>query len=416
MTSATIYPLQAARALALHSQGLAQPNPTGFKPGPAEIEAAVRKIGAVQIDTLQMVQRSQYLVLWSRLGAYNPRDFDRLIYDPAQRVLYEDWLHAASIIPLSEYRYSLPRKLNARQNPNSWYERWLAEGEHVQLIEQVLERIRQEGPLRTSHFKHNDLRRGAWWDWTPSKRALEWLFAFGDLMVTERVNFQRTYDLTERVLPAWVDTSIPTAEEVELHLAEMAVRCLGICTIDQAATYSYRRLAPHRLAIKELLKQGVIRTVNAEVLGDRVIEMVVHQDNLPLLQQAADGALPARRTTFLSFFDSLFWAKGRDEQFWGFLNHLEAYTPAPKRVYGYFSLPILYHDRVIGRFDPKLERKESVLRLKALHLEPGVAPDDEMTTELASAMHDFMHFHKARQIVIERSQPEVFGERLLAAM
>ncbi len=416
MSSNPIYALQTARALALHAQGLGRPNPPGYKPGLTEIEAAVRQVGAVQIDTLQMVQRSAYLVLWSRLGAYHPRDFDRLVYDPAQRVLFEDWLHAACILPLSEYRFGLPRKYKARQEPSTWYERWLSDGEHVDLMGTVMEHIRHAGPQRANHFKHEGLQRGAWWDWTPSKRALEWLFAYGDLMVSERVNFQRVYDLTERVLPAWVDTSLPSPEEVDRHWIETGVRCLGICSIDQAATYTYRRLSPTRLAAGSLLADGTLRCVNVRLLDGSVQEMVVHRDHLALLEQAADGALPARRTTFLSFFDSLFWAKDRDAQFWGFHNHLEAYTPAAKRVYGYYCMPILHHDRIVGRFDPKLERKQGLLALKALYLEPGVEPDEELVAGVAEAMRDFLHFHKASQLVIERSQPAGFGEKLLAAL
>lgn len=413
LNDSSVYPLEAARTLALHTQGLAQANPPGFKPGPADIEAVVRQIGAVQIDTLQMVQRSQYLVLWSRLGTYNPADFERLMYDPARRVLYEDWLHAASIVPLTEFRYSLPRKRSVRQIPSS---HWLAEGDHVQLMSEVLERIRQEGPLRTSHFKHNGPRRGAWWDWTPAKHALEWLFAFGDLMVSERVNFQRVYDLTERVLPDWVDTSLPTPEEVERYLAETAVRCLGICGLDQAATYSYRNLVPARAAMKRLLAEGVLQSVQVELLNGQTQEMVVHHSQRHLLEQAANGAIKAERTTFLSFFDNLFWAKGRDEQFWGFKNHLEAYTPAPKRAYGYFSMPILHRGRIVGQFDPKLERKQAVLRLRALHAGPGVILTDELLGDMGEAMRDFMRFHKANQLVVEASQPEEFGRRLLAAL
>lgn len=416
MTGEKVISLQAARTLALHTQGLARPNTPGSQSGMAEIEAAVRQVGALQIDTLHVVQRSHFIVLWSRLGSYQPRDFERLVYDPAHRVLYEDWLHAASILPLSEYRYSLPRKKRARQEPSSWYERWLADGENLNMMESVLEHIRLEGPARTKHFKSDGRRRGDWWDWSPAKRALEWYFAFGDLMVSERVNFQRVYDLTERVLPAWVDTNVPSEAEVDRHWAELAVRCLGICTVDQAATYTYRKAVPSRQAVKGLLAEGVLLPVQVSLADGRVQEMVVHSDHIAALEQAQSGEIKAMRTTFLSFFDSLFWAKGRDEQLWGFRNHLEAYTPAPKRVYGYFSLPILHHERIIGRLDPKLERKEAILRLKALHLEPGVELENELVTAVAGAMRDFMHFHKAQNLVIENSQPAEFGRNLLAAL
>jgi hypothetical protein len=134
---------------------------------------------------------------------------------------------------------------------------------------------------------------------------------------------------------------------------------------------------------------------------------------MPLLHQAADGALAAQRSTFLSPFDSLFWARDRDEQLWGFRQHLEAYTPAPKRQWGYFCLPILHRDRLVGRFDPKLERQARLLRLKALYLEPGLEPDDELVSDVAGALRDFMCFHQADNLVIERSQPAELGARLL---
>lgn len=142
----------------------------------------------------------------------------------------------------------------------------------------------------------------------------------------------------------------------------------------------------------------------------------MHRDWLPALEQAADGALPATRTTFLSPFDNLFWARGRDQQFWGFTQTLEAYKPAPQRIWGYYCLPILHHDRLVGRFDPKLERKTGLLRLKALHLEPGVKPDAALVRDVAVAMRDFMAFHKATDLVVESSQPAAFGTKLMKAV
>jgi hypothetical protein len=144
--------------------------------------------------------------------------------------------------------------------------------------------------------------------------------------------------------------------------------------------------------------------------------LIVHKDNLPLLEQCADGAIRPCRTTFLSPFDNLFWAKGRDEGLWGFKQQLEAYKPGPQRVWGYFSLPILHHDSLVGRFDPKLERKDGILRLKALYLEPGVEPAEELVVGVAAAMRDFLAFHNASDLVVERSQPAAFSEQLLAAL
>jgi uncharacterized protein YcaQ len=156
--------------------------------------------------------------------------------------------------------------------------------------------------------------------------------------------------------------------------------------------------------------------VRGRLANGRDYPLVVHRHNLPLLERAADGELSPGRTTFLSPFDNLFWAGGRDLQLWDFRKAIEAYTPAPKRVYGYFCLPILHHARLVGRFDPKLERKEKRLRIKALYLEPGIQPEEDLVAGTASAMRDFMKFHAAHDLVIERSQPAEFGEKLLSAL
>jgi len=145
-------------------------------------------------------------------------------------------------------------------------------------------------------------------------------------------------------------------------------------------------------------------------------QLVLHRDQLETLQRVAEGEITAQRTTFMSFFDSLFWCRKRDIQLWGYQNLLEAYVPAAKRRYGYFCLSILHKDRLVGRFDPKLERKTGVLRIKALYLEPGVEPEDDLVSGVATAMRDFMKFHNASELVIEKSQPEEFGKKLLIAL
>ena len=163
----------------------------------------------VQIDTLNLIQRAQYIVLWSRLGSYTPADFDRLIYSPEEKKLFEGVQGVAAIIPLKDYRYQLPEFDKRRQDLSKWYGNWLDGQGNRELATTVLERIRQEGALRASDFEYDGPRRGSWWDWKPAKMALEYLFTRGDLMIANRVNFQRVYDLTERVLPGWVDTSMP---------------------------------------------------------------------------------------------------------------------------------------------------------------------------------------------------------------
>ncbi len=425
ISSEQIYPLAAARALALHVQGLARPS--GAEP-PADSEGIARMvadIGCVQIDTLHVVQRSHYLVLWSRLGVYDTRDFDRLVYgapnlaDGAiRRHLFEDWLHAATILPLDEYRYRLPRKrrMRAKTAPLSGHHS-LDPATSGAFHASVLERIRQEGALRASDFAYDGPKRGSWWDWKPAKRALENLFAWGDLMIAGRTNFQRVYDLTERVLPEWVDEREPSYAEMMRHMVLEAVRTFGVCLPGQVADYDYQaKITRVRPFIEELLAEGALAWVPIALSDRRVQPMLVSPAHLPLLERAADGALTADRTTFLSPFDNLFWPGDRDRQFWDFTQRLEAYKPAGQREYGYFSLSILHKDRFVGRFDPKLERASGTLRLKALHLEPGVAPTRELAADLATAMRSFMAQQAARDVVIERSAPAEFGVQLLAAL
>lgn len=411
----TAYPLSALRAVALHIQALTTPNGAGTAPSQATIESVVNQIGCVQIDTLQMVARSHYLALWSRLGSYAPADFDALMFG-SQRRFFEGWQRAASIIPLAEYRYQMPHQRRLREHPGAWYQRWYAQPGHPELLEMVLAQVKERGALRVSDFAYDGPRRGSWWDWKPAKVALEYQYAYGNLMIANRVNFQRVYDLTSRVLPDWVDTREPTVEERERFWVERGVRALGVCLPSQAGDYTYRKVTTSRPAAAELLHEGVIAQVKGRLADEKEYDLFVHRDNLPLLEQAADGGLPAQRTAFLSPFDSLFWARRRDEQLFGFRQMLEAYKPAPQRIWGYYCLPILHHDRLVGRFDPKLERKDGTLRLKALYLEEGVEPEEALVSAVAAAMRDFMAFHRAQNLMIERSQPAMFGEKLLAAL
>ena len=412
----TPYPLTAVRSLALHTQGLTTPLGTGALPTPSAINEVVERVGCVQIDTLHMVRRSHYVVVWSRLGRYDPADFDRLVYDADKRLLFEGWQHVASIIPLRDYRYQMPLNDHLRHEPSDWFKQWLAQEVNSELLPSVLERIRREGALRAADFEYHGPRRGSWWDWKPAKTALEFLYSFGDLMIADRKNFQRVYDLTERILPQWVDTRKPTSEERDRFWIEQGARALGMCQPMQAADYSYRKRTQVKSLVEALMAEGVLVPVEATLADGKTHSLVVHRDNLELLQQAAEGGIRAERTTFLSPFDSLFWGRGRDEQFWGFRNLLEAYKRAPDRVWGYYCLPILHRDRLVGRFDPKLERQAGLLRLKALYLEEGMAPDEELITDVATAMRDFLAFHGAKDLVVEKSQPNDFGAKLLKAL
>ncbi len=386
-STTTIYSLSALRAVALHTQHLTTPNEAAPAPSLDAMVDLVTALGYVQIDTLHVVNRAHYVTLWARFGSYHIDAFDKLIYIADQRRLYEGWGHAASIIPLEHYRYHRWR-MDKHYSFNPGFRDWLNKNGNRELVDQALARIRSEGGMRVGDFEYKGPMRGVWYDWKPPKIALEVLFAYGDLMVTDRVNFQRVYDVKERVLPEWVDTTPVPAEEARRFCLEQAAKALGVFELRHLTLYAYMRATPVRSEVKALVKDGTLVEIQGKSMKG-VKKWMVHRDNLPLLQRAADGEISAGRTTFLAPFDSLLWAWDRDQTLWGFKQLLECYKPAEDRIYGYFCFPILHKDRLVGRFDPRLDRKSGVLSLKAFYLEPGIEPDDQLVAEVASAMRDF---------------------------
>ena len=401
-------PLRAGRALTLHAQRLAAPANMADEEA---IVNTVHALGSLQIDTLQVVARSQYLALWSRLGNYDTALLDKLLFHPEKNRFFEYWKKAASIIPLEHYRYSLPRMQQRRDEPRPNWRLWLQREESVQALELVRRRIAKEGALRAADFE-GDRRRGAWWDWKPAKSALEYLYGIGELMIRDRVNFQRVYDLRERVLPDWVDTSPATPEEADRHDVELALRALGICRARTLSDYTYlfrRRIAP---VLDDLRREGQLLTLSGEVCDGGTDELILHRDSLPDLQRALDGDLQPRHTTLLSPFESLLWSKLHGHAFWNYHHDIELYVPQPKRKWGYFTLPILHRERLVGRLDPKLERDSGIFRIRALHLEPGVEPDERLICDLARAIRDFMAFHGATQLKFGRRGHAQFRVKL----
>lgn len=417
----SVYPLEAVRRLALYAQQLTTPN--GAEPAATRkaIVDLVEHLMCVQIDTLQRVQRSHYLAIWSRLGSYDPAKLDALVYgDPEQssgenqRKLFEYWFHAACLLPLSEYRYRLQRMQSSRPGRSERRRRWLEQEQNQELLRQVHARIDREGALLARDFEDETGGGGTWWNWKPAKSALEYLFDCGDLMISNRESFQRAYDLAERVLPEWVDRCDPGEEATARYILERAMLAVGICAENQLPDYAhdYSRSSAKGI-IEKLLHEGVFKRVSAQLQDGKTQPLILHRDRVEDLQRCADGGIEAQRTTFLNPFDTLFYPGGRDEQFWGFRQVLEAYKPAEKRIWGYYCLPILHRSELIGRFDPRLDRPAQRLHLEALYLEPGAELNERALHEVAESMRDFMHFHDAEELVIERSEPAEFGEQLI---
>ncbi len=363
----------------------------------ADVLATIRRLGCIQIDTIHVVARSPYLVLWSRLGDYDPRWLDELLYP--DRLVFEYWAHAASIIPIEHWPLFRDAMLRHARGEKGWSAQWQSENEQV--MADVLQEIRQRGPLGAADFAAPPGHRsGGWWDWKPAKRALDALWSAGELMIERRVNFHRRYELRERLLPEWDDSQMPTEDERRRKLAALALRAMGIATIRQLADYFRQKQDGLAAVLQQFVDEGIAKRV--EVVGWNV-PAFAHRDSLP-----APNPLPMEHTTLLSPFDNLIWHRERTRSLWNFDYTLECYVPEPKRRYGYFTLPILRRGQLVGRLDPKAERQAGIFRVKALYLEPDVSVDEQLADDIAQAVHTCAQWHRTPEVIIERIEPAAF--------
>jgi uncharacterized protein YcaQ len=236
------------------------------------------------------------------------------------------------------------------------------------------------------------------------KLALELLNTRGDLMVTARHNFQRIYDLRERVLPEWDDSLAPPFEDAQRSLILDVVRSLGVARPEWVAENLQTLNLGHAKNRKRIGLEEIPELVPVEVEGWKT-PGYVHPENMPLVEHATAGTLPLPGTAFLSPFDPITWDRARARALFGFDYTIECYTPAPKRIYGYFTLPILHGDQLVGRLDPKAHRKDGIFEVKSIHLEPGVPLTDELVTGLRDTLTRLAAWHKTPELVIRESNP-----------
>lgn len=391
---------QAARSMMLAAQGLLTPlqEPASKQ----HVLDCIRRMGVLQIDTIHIVARSPYLVLFSRLGDYQPSWLDEL---EAEGALFEYWAHAACFIPVEDYPL-FRRLMLSGSHPNYISPEWLAEQQAT--IEQVYQRIQNEGPLRSVDFKQTK-RPGLWWNWKDEKRILEHLFNQGDLMIARREKFQRVYDLRQRVLPEWRDNQAPQMEEVQRALVKRSVFCVGLARPEWVA--DYYRLPKTGLAtlLKTLVASGQLILTEVEGFND---PLYVHPDNVWLYEQALADSLKPTLTTLLSPFDPLVWDRARARQLFNFDYAIESYLPAVKRRYGYYCLPILQQGQLLGRLDAKAYRSDRIFEVRALYLEAGIELDESQVEDLANALQRCANWHNCPQVKITGSNPEPLSERL----
>ena len=392
-----VLPVERLRRLALAAQGLAKT--AAFGTGARGTQRAIEHLGYVQIDTIAVVERAHHHTLWTRVPGYSASVLDDLM---RQRRVFEYWFHAAAYLPMRDYRYALPRMLAIRNGGSHWF----ANRDRA-LERSIIDRVRAEGPLQTKDFAGT--RRGAsgWWNWKPEKIALEALYMEGTLMATARAGFAKVYDLTERVLPADVDTRPPTAGEYAAYLVETALRSHAFAAVKE---FSYgRRGSEIRSAIRAHLDAAVSA-------GELTLVQCEGSKDLLYLPPAALAARPriGARVSLLSPFDNSLIQRDRIVRIHAWDYQIECYVPGPKRQYGYFCLPILFGDRFVGRADCKADRKTNVFKVMRLHIERDDIDMDAFGPALAATLQEFVVFNGCSQLRIEQVLPRKYATALRA--
>lgn len=400
--------LNTARTLAVYKQGLSE------RPAFVDKETllkTIRQIGLLQLDTINVVARNHYLVMLSRVGLYNPADLEALFYP--DRCLFEQRAHAACLIPTEDYEYFAPVILARRQQPHRKINRLGTSAQEI--LETVLTEVTKRGPLASKDFDDPRSERGGWWDWKPAKLALEILFEQGYLMIDRRVNFQRYYELAERVLPNDSNRQTKTAEDWKRWATLCSLLYLGVATIEQISDYYRQQKADVHSTIKELLTEGAV--IPTEVEGWKKQAYLNSADRI-IVEAIEAGLYRSKLTVFLPPFDNLIWDRRRVHDLFGFDYHVELYTPTAKkkRQYGYYVLPILHHGRLVGRLDPKADRQNKTLIIHNILIENNQPLTEGLLTGLVGALREFMTFHDSHSLVIERTSPEQLKTELLSLM
>ena len=360
------YPVGAVAALFIERQHLDRPR--GQRLTADSLVRFATDTGGPQMDSINVVARAHYLTAWSRFGPFDRAEFDRLAY--RERVLFEYYAHMACLVPAEHLRW-WRRVMHRYANERTRWTAWLRKnGHHVRAVEDA---IRERGPLGNADFKQaRPAGTSGWWNWKPATFALNYLWIAGRIAVHSRVHFQKRYDLFERVLPDAAGIALPAADEFHRWHVRRSLHAMGAATdLDLRLYLSYPRLTQteRRNAVEGLLRSGEVTEIAVEGGSER---WLVLTEDLSALEAAGAGRAP-RGSTLLSPFDSFLWHRDRTKRLFGYHYRIEVYTPGPKRVHGYYSLPIYHDGRLIGRLDAKAHREERRLEVRGVHFEPWLA-------------------------------------------
>jgi uncharacterized protein len=372
-----------ARRIFLHRHALAEP-PSGPAHG-SDLSALIDRIGFVQVDSINTVARAHHMILWSRRQTFRPEALKALL--EKDRHLWEHWTHDASILPVHLHGMWQHRFERDKDRLHANWKSWFRDGYEAQ-FDTILNRIARDGPVGTADVGQDELRgKGGWWDWHPSKTALEWLWRTGQIAVTRRDGFAKIYDLTERVIPQAHRAPVP-AERVLDWACGSALDRLGFATSGEIAAY-WKAVGPDaaKAWVKAAQASGEVEEI--EVIG------ATGQRRRMVARPGLPGEAPPEpppRLRILSPFDPALRDRDRAEFLFGFHYRIEVFVPEPKRVYGYYVFPVLEGDRLVGRVDAKAYRDAACLRVKAFWPEAGIRLGSGRRAKLDAELHRLARF------------------------
>ena len=379
--------LQQLQRITLESQGLLQTSP--FGKGKKAVLNALEHLGYLQIDTLSIVERAHHHTLWTRIPDYKSQYLEELV---KERKVFEYWFHAASYLPMKDFRFVLPQMLAVKQSETHYY------NAEPKMMQYVIETIRAEGPKKARDFENESKKAGSWWNWKPAKIALERLFLQGDLMISDRSGMQKTYDIAERVLPENIDLTVPSSIEFAEYLVKTYLRAYGFTTVKQITHLKTGEVIRKNVdeVLKSMLQEGTIQKVDIKDLPSVFIQSDLTEKTF---------RKNSSNINLLSPFDNSIIHRDRVKQFFDFDYKIECYTPKEKRQFGYFCLPILFGDTFIGRVDCKAHRKEKQLEIIHLHIENENIDIEWWGEPFVKLIRQFAIFNGCESLKLTKASP-----------